>query len=140
MKTVKGNLVEMGLNGDFDVIIHGCNCLHTMGAGIAKEIREKIPAAYRADCTWWQKGDSGKLGKYSAALVHPKGASGHELVVINAYTQYGFGGRKVGTMDVNYAAIRKVFKRIADNFPGKRIGIPMIGAGLAGGDWKVIGR
>jgi O-acetyl-ADP-ribose deacetylase (regulator of RNase III) len=27
---------------------------------------------------------------------------------------------------------------IKQNFSGKRIGYPLIGAGLAGGDWKII--
>lgn len=35
----QGDLIERAENGDFDVIIQGCNCFHTMGAGIAKSIR-----------------------------------------------------------------------------------------------------
>ena len=33
-----------------------------------------------------------------------------------------------------------MFSQIRTNFTGKRIGYPLIGAGLAGGDWKVISK
>ena len=39
---------------------------------------------------------------------------------------------------VSYDAIRDVMFKINETFFGKRIGIPMIGAGLAGGDWNII--
>ena len=48
MKTLKGNLLN-SFEKDFNVILHGCNCFSTMGAGIAKQIAEKYPEAYRAD-------------------------------------------------------------------------------------------
>ena len=38
MNIVKGNLVTLALAGEFDVIIHGCNCFNTMGSGVAKDI------------------------------------------------------------------------------------------------------
>ncbi|WP_444933164.1 hypothetical protein [Microbulbifer sp. JTAC008] len=38
----------------------------------------------------------------------------------------------------DYEAIRSVFTKVKKDFPGKRIGYPLIGAGLAGGDWEVI--
>ena len=41
-------------------------------------------------------------------------------------------------MKADYEAIREVFKSIRRDFAGKRIGYPMIGAGLAGGDWDTI--
>lgn len=35
MKTIKGDLIQLALANEFDVIIHGCNCFCTMGKGIA---------------------------------------------------------------------------------------------------------
>ena len=32
---IDGDLIKLTLEGKFDVITHGCNCLSTMGAGIA---------------------------------------------------------------------------------------------------------
>lgn len=38
MKEIEGDLIQMALNGDFDIIAHGCNCFNTMRSGIAKTI------------------------------------------------------------------------------------------------------
>lgn len=126
METVEGNLLHLAKKGEFNVIVHGCNCFHEMGAGIAKQIRKQFPKAYEADLET-EFGDRNKLGIYSYAKIK-------NLIIINAYTQYRYGGRK----PVNYAAIKKVFKLIARDFSYERIGIPKIGAGLAKGDWKKI--
>ena len=49
MQTEKGDLIQKARAGEFDVIVHGCNCFCTMGAGIAKTIKQVFPAAYLAD-------------------------------------------------------------------------------------------
>jgi len=36
--------------------------------------------------------------------------------------------------------VHNLFKKIKQQFSGKRIGYPKIGAGLAGGDWERISR
>lgn len=150
MKVVKGNLIDMAFNGDFDVIIHGCNCQCRMKSGIAKEIAERIPEAVWAD-NITVEGDSSKLGTYSYTNK-PRTWEGtlEEVIdnsfgVINAYTQefWGADSRKV-----DYNAVRKVFRKIAkdvlehDKAHGvtTRIGYPKIGAGLAGGDWDIISK
>ena len=66
MKTIKGDLVKLAIKGEFDLIIHGCNCFCTMGAGIAKTIKQKFPEAYEADLKT-EKGDKAKLGTISWA-------------------------------------------------------------------------
>ena len=133
MKTTKGDLITLAQAGTFDVIIHGCNCFCTMGAGIAKSIKQVFPAAYWADYNT-EKGDRDKLGTYSSAEIAL--TEEHTLIVVNAYTQYGY--RRKSTPNVDYDAVRAVFRRIKTDFSGKRIGYPAIGAGLAGGDWAVI--
>ena len=131
MKKIKGDLIKLALNGEFDLIIHGCNCFCTMGAGIAKSIKQVFPEAYEADLQT-EKGDKSKLGKISwAEIVSERG----KLIVVNGYTQYNWKGK---ARNANYEAIRKVFKEIRCEFSGLRIGYPAIGAGLAGGDWNVI--
>ena len=131
MKVVKGNLLDMADNGDFDVIVHGCNCFHTMGAGIALQIAQRYPDALHADIYQTKSGDHTKLGDYSDAMLMTDFGG---LQIINAYTQYSTGG-----FAVSYDAIDKVFKKIAkDTDKSLYIGYPMIGAGLAGGDWDII--
>jgi len=127
LNELHGDLIQMALGGEFDAIVHGCNCFCTMGAGIAKQIRSTFPEAYRADCAT-AKGDKGKLGTYSSALSRG-------ILVINAYTQFDYRGR--GTK-VDYDALRRCMETIAVDHPSLRIGIPQIGAGLAGGDWATI--
>jgi len=136
MKKVTGNLLDMAENGDFEVIIHGCNCFNTMGSGIAKQIKDRYPSAYKIDCMT-EKGNLKKLGWYTSSL---QTVNNTDFVIINAYTQYNFTGRKVGKIDVDYDAIRKVMRKINIVFKGCRIGYPMIGAGLAGGDWGIISK
>ena len=131
MKEVKGDLIKMAINGDFDVIVHGCNCYCTMGAGIAKSIKKTFPEAYQVD-QLTEKGSNKKLGTISFATVERNGT---EITIINAYTQFNYRGKGIL---VNYDAIRKCFQAIKLNFSGKRIGYPKIGAGLARGDWNLI--
>lgn len=121
----------MAKNGNFDVIVHGCNCFCTMGAGIAKGIKQNFPEAYEADLKT-EKGAKSKLGTISSAEIE---SSNGRLVVVNAYTQYDWRGAGI---KVDYGAVRSAFKEIRKRFTGLRIGYPAIGAGLAGGDWKVV--
>ncbi len=131
MITEKGDLVQKALNQEFDVIVHGCNCQCTMGAGIAKTIKQKFPAAYEADLQT-TSGDRAKLGTISLARVM---VGDKDLTVVNAYTQFEWHGTGV---KVDYDAVRAVFRLVKNQFSGLRIGYPAIGAGLAGGDWQVI--
>ena len=131
MKTRHGDLIELALAGEFDVIVHGCNCFHTMGAGIAKSIKHAFPEAYAADLET-AKGDRDKLGSLSVAKISN---TSHPLVVVNAYTQFNYRG---AGPRVDYGAIKTCFEAIAERFADLRIGYPMIGAGLAGGDWARI--
>lgn len=127
MKKLEGDLIKLGKAGAFDVIVHGCNCFCTMGAGIAKGIKSEFPEAYAADMNTKSE-DRSKLGTITYAH------SGN-LIIVNAYTQFKWGGRGI---NADYEAIRQAFREIKSTFPGKRIGYPAIGAGLAGGDWNVI--
>lgn len=131
MKIIKGDLIKLALDGHFDVIVHGCNCQCTMGAGIAKSIKEIFPEAYAADLST-TKGSREKLGSISAATVT---RGGHQLTIVNGYTQFNWRG--AGVL-VDYDAVRTVMKEVKARVPERRIGYPKIGAGLAKGDWKLI--
>lgn len=124
LKYITGDLVRDA--DDYDVIIHGCNCFCTMGAGIARSIAKKWPGAYVADCET-RKGDKGKLGKFTTYVDG-------DLTIINAYTQYHYYGKDL----CDYEAIRSVMRELKVRYHGKKFGLPLIGAGLAGGDWSKI--
>ncbi len=124
---ITGDLIELAQAGEFDVIVHGCNCMCTMKRGIAKQISETFPQAAIADAQT-EKGGRDKLGTYTSVTAG-------NLVIVNAYTQFHWRGKGVLA---DYDAIKNVFTQIARDFPDKRIGYPKIGAGLAKGDWEVI--
>jgi len=131
MNILKGDLIEFARAGRFDVIVHGCNCFCTMGAGIARLIRDNFPEAYQADLKT-ESGDKTKLGTYSRADIKNKG---RVFTVVNGYTQYDFSGH--GPL-VDYDAVQNLFAIIKNDFANQRIAYPKIGAGLAKGDWEVI--
>jgi len=133
MKKIKGDLITLANNGEFDLIMHGCNCFCNMGGGIAKTIKQYFPEAYQADLQT-EKGDKSKLGKIS--WIETKTQHG-KLIIVNGYTQFKWGG---SGRQADYDAIRKVFENIKVKFSGLRIGYPAIGAGLAGGDWEIISK
>lgn len=134
MRVVYGDLIARAISGSFDVIVHGCNCHQTMGAGIASTIKRKFPAASAADVAT-AKSSRAKLGTYSSATVTTE--NGCELTIVNGYTQFNYEGR--GRL-VEYDALRNVFKKVKSDFVGKRIGYPRIGSGLARGDWETIAK
>lgn len=114
-------------------LVHCCNCFCTMGAGVAKEVRCRYPAAYRADLLT-ERGDIKKLGSYSFADLDPR-------VVFNLYAQFSFGNGN----DLNMAALGTGLPKIAalaDDRNKKGIQTPIvtykIGCGLAGGNWEEV--
>lgn len=124
MIKAQGDLLDMAKNGDFDIIIHGCNCWNVMGAGIAKQIRDQFRDAVIADSVT-KAGDIKKLGNFTWAQVG-------DLLIINAYTQYHTS--KTGEDVFEYDAFKLVLRKILHILPNTRIGLPYIGMGLAGGD------
>lgn len=131
MKTIHGNLLHFARVGMFDAIIQGCNCQWDMGGGIAKQIADQFPLAKAADICFSKKGDESKLGSYTMTFIVGTKLNA-PFIIINAYTQFQGGA------DVNYGAIRKAMHQINIDFKGMKIGFPAIGAGIAGGDWKLI--
>lgn len=133
MVTVKGNLVDMFLSGEFDVIIHGCNCQNIMASGIAKEIATRIPDAKKADDKYsLMVTPIDKLSNYSRAIV--KRDNMKRGLVINLYSQYNVG-RNLDENALLLGFTKLAFKLDKDMV----IGIPEIGCGIAGGDWSKIG-
>jgi len=127
MRYINGDIIRLANQGMFDVIGHGCNCFCTMGAGLAKSMKKAFPEIVLADnCT--TMGDKKKLGTFTH--VDYGG-----LVVLNLYIQYKYGS---SCPDVDYSAIRECMMKIKKKYSGRKIGLPMIGSGLAGGDWNRI--
>jgi len=126
LKHTKGNLIDLAEQGEFDIIVHGCNCQNTMGGGIAKEIRARYPGAYDADCLASQqwKNPVAKLGNFSSYTTF-------NFIVINAYTQVHYTPRGIDHFE--YESFYLILKKLT-TLSKARFGFPYIGMGLAGGD------
>lgn len=147
---IKGDLIEYAKQGIFDVIAHGCNCHSTMGAGLAPQMAKTF------GCDKFEMeligSDINKLGNIDYqtfvlgenviwSLEDAKNNRNEpELTVVNAYTQYNYGrNHSDGVLrPIDYEALTLCLRKMNMVFQGKRIGLPMIGAGLAGGDWDHI--
>lgn len=123
LKHTKGNLLDIAENGDFDVIVQGCNCFNTMGGGIAREIAERYPLCAEID-RLTQAGEYMKLGNWTE---YDQGT----FLIINAYTQYNMSQ---GTDVFEYTAFELILQKLIHTYGTKRFGFPYIGMGLAGGD------
>ena len=150
IKYVEGDLIELAKLGKFDVIVHGCNCRSTMGAGIAPQMAK----AFGADKFKMELlgPDVNKLGNidYQTFVLGEKSIwsledaknnlNEPELAVVNAYTQnnYGRNHKDGDSIPFDYEAFTICMRKINHEFWGKHIGMPKIGSGLAGGDWNRI--
>lgn len=123
----KGNLLDLAEAGEFDVIVQGCNCFCTMGGGIAREIAERYPMCAEID-RLTERGEYMKLGNWTEF-------DSGKFIIINAYTQYNMSR---GTDVFEYIAFELILQKLIHTYGDKRIGLPYIGMGLAGGDKEII--
>lgn len=118
---VKGDLLSVTEG----IIIHGCNTKGVMGAGVAKQIKDKYPMCFDI-----YSHSTKLLGSISWYRHHTS------LYVGNAITQEYYSTEK---RQVNYVAIAKVFDQVCQyGNTDLAIHFPKIGAGLGGGDWNII--
>lgn len=144
-KEVYGNLITMANQGKFDVITHGCNCFCRMGAGIAPQMAEAFGADKFEKEAPKYRGDINKLGTIDYAIreivikddIYEEGETRQDLAIVNSYSQYGFIGVD-NTRPLDYEALTLCLRKINHVFRYKRIGLPLIGGGLAGGDLAII--
>jgi len=122
------------------VIVHGCNCQGVMGSGVAKALRNMHPeifTPYSDKCKAYNDAyclveTDDLLGQVVLVEVAPT------LMIANAITQkyYGNDGRKYVSYDAVDAALDVVGKFVRAT--KQQIHMPKIGAGLGGGDWRII--
>lgn len=133
---ISGNLLTLAAAGKFDWILHGCNCHHTFGSGIARSIAEKWPAAVVADRKT-ARGNRSKLGTSTRALIT---SEAQPFYIINVYTQYHVSGPDE---QFEYDAFERYLSKLAAVTRWSytrpiQIGMPYIGSGKANGDWPRI--
>jgi O-acetyl-ADP-ribose deacetylase (regulator of RNase III) len=147
---IDGDLIKLAKEGKFDVIAHGCNCHSTMGAGIAPQMAKAF-GCDRFEMELYGT-DINKLGNidYQTFVLgenaiwsledFKNNRNEPELTVVNAYTQFNYGINHANgdAKPLSYEALTLCMKKMNLIFSGKHIGLPKIGAGLAGGDWNKI--
>lgn len=131
MKTIKGDLVKAVLNSSEDgpqVMLHVCNNKGVMGSGIALQVKNQIPDAYRA-----YKDFEGTVGGIPLGTI----STCHN--VINLHAQNGYG-QSIRHLD--YEELYKSLEKAAaylERVGVERVGVPYrMGSDRAGGDWRIV--
>lgn len=133
MKIVKGDLIEMAKLGEFNYIMHGCNCFNMMGAGIAKTIANEFPEVSRTDALT-SRGSIYKLGNYTTTKVF----AATEFQIVNLYTQYT-GGPDFKIWALQSALYKfRMSRTIGEYDEPPIVGVPWIGCGIGGGNKKEV--
>jgi O-acetyl-ADP-ribose deacetylase (regulator of RNase III) len=131
---VEGNI----LNATEDIIGHQVNCQGVMGAGLAKQIRNKYPQCYKEYFDY--VAEYKHLGLLGEIYYY---VSDQGKVIANLFAQEDYGRYKVQT---DYAALTQCFKHLHEavtnchsSFYNKSVSLPWgIGCGLAGGNLDVV--
>ena len=128
-----GDLIEALKNHEVDAIGHQCNCFHVMKSGIAPMIaRAWHPTVTMADIKT-PIADKEKMGTFSVAETG-------DGLVYNIYGQYHFD-RKQKSYGTHYDSLSmglRAMRNDLDNRQALRVGFPLIGCGLARGDWGLV--
>ena len=96
LKYAEGDAVKAVLTGEVDHLLHITNCRGVFGSGIAKQIREQIPDAYKA---YKNLEDSFGLALGDMSFCHVRNEIG-AVFNLNAQENYGRGRRQL-----NYGAL-----------------------------------
>lgn len=125
---IKGNL----LSSDCVIRCHQVNCRGVMGAGLAKQVKEKYPEVFGPYSDLCKALGNKLLGEVQFIACHDS------TIIANMFAQDGCGTQGIQT---NMAALEECLDRlqIFAAKTGLKVGFPKyLGAGLAGGNWEKI--
>lgn len=111
-------------------IAHGVNCGGVMGAGVALLIKQKYPEVFKDYQEYCDLADP----YYLLGRVR-KSPTNDGKIILNCFTQLHYG--KKDKRFVSYDAIDNCMRNIYLNGIDS-VSMPMIGAGLGGGEWSII--
>lgn len=121
-------------------LAHGCNAQGVMGSGVAKIVKDQYYYAYKSYYEVFD--DEGlSLGQVIRASVS-HGNSG-KPTIFNCITQNKYGtDQRYANYGAIQSCIRKISRWMRENIEkcDREVALPMIGAGLAGGDWPTIAQ
>lgn len=126
------DIISAAKRGDFNVLVHQCNCFNTFGAGVARAIKKEFPEAYEADlCTI--KGDKNKLGLLTYTYIEK-----YDLYIFNLYGQYHYSRSNIATDYNALDSALSLMVGILASLDSVKIGAVKLGCGLGGGDWSKV--
>jgi O-acetyl-ADP-ribose deacetylase (regulator of RNase III) len=117
-------------------IAHGCNSLGIMGAGLALQIARRYPwvaEKFKKAHEWEVQFNGAQHLEMGGVYEYAQRDAPYRI--LNLITQGAFG--RNGKF-VSYDAVDLAFKAVGARIGTSPISIPRIGAGLGGGDWRVI--
>lgn len=141
-KVVEGNAIDALFNSELALLAHCANTKNRMGAGFAKELKQRFPIAYEADRQAY-KGLYNELGTVSYASDDDS-----NFFVANMYAQENYG--KYGDFylkhgrQVSYGALSECLRSVVEMYIDLDrywlpIGFPYgMCCGHAGGDWGIV--
>lgn len=132
---VDGDLLE----AKEGIIAHQVNCRGVMGSGVAKQIKEKWPQAYKtytSVCEEVNYRPEALLGNviYTSVVGHECEETGILMAHMFGQSDYGRGGKCY----TDYHELRRAMENVANlaHHFHKSVAMPYkIGCGLGGGDW-----
>ena len=127
IKHIRGNILTAPTHNEETIICHQVNCRAAMGAGLARQIRDKWPIVFDE---YVKVCSPKKLGDFQIILVAP------QLYVANLFGQLNYGR---GERQTNYAALTAALFGAMKEHPGATFRVPYgLGCGLAGGNWVTV--
>jgi len=135
IKIVKGDMIESMLKGELDAYGQQCNCFCRMRRGIAPLLVKANPEVLEVDKAT-EEGNPYKLGKFSVTTDSTK------PLVYNIYGQFHWSKFKVVEgRNTDYQALEQGLLNVSLDMMVNQLttlGLPLIGCGLAGGDWNIV--
>ena len=115
------------------VLVHGCNARGRMGKGIAIQIKRQFPAAFEVYETAYRAN-----GLALGSITHVEISA--DLIVVNAVTQDHWHQPDPTFLLADYDAIEAAFGHVRDLALAHALPVhfPLIGCGLAHGDWNEV--
>lgn len=130
---VDGDATKPMSDNPFTIIPHICNDEGKWGAGFVLAISKRWNAPEKYYRSWFRNGLDFALGEVQSIRVN------ETTVVVNMIAQSGIQSL-ANPQPLQYESLRMCLRQIAEfaqDFSGE-VHMPKIGAGLAGGDWKLI--
>lgn len=124
VKVIDGNIFDTKAR----ILAHQVNCKGVMNSGVARQVKERHPLAYRTYSMLPKE-----LGKISIVDVH----STRKIANLYAQDSYGYDGKQY----TDLAALNSCFQELNAYAKERGYVIAMpygIGCGLGGADWKEV--